>query len=220
MIAHQGESMKLYGFPASPNTWKVRALAAHLGLALEDKFIDLSKGEQRQPEYLKVNPTGRTPTLVNGDFTLPESNAIMQYLASRRPNRLWPSDERARTDIARWQFWSVAHWSGEACVPLIFQKMVKAFLGMGAPDETVVAKGTEAFHREATILDAHLGRHGVLVGDDLTVADFTVVAPLVYAKEAGLPVVQYPHVQAWSSRILALPAWQDTAPQRPATART
>ena len=210
--------MKLYGFPASPNTWKVRALAAHLGVPLEDVFVDLTKGEQRQPEYLELNATGRTPTLVDGDFTLSESNAIMQYLASRKPNPLWPSDERARAGIARWQFWSVAHWSGEACVPLIFQKMVKAFLGMGAPDETIVGKGMEAFHREASLLDAHLGRHGVLVGADLTVADFTVVAPLVYAKEAGLPLAQYPHVQAWSSRVLALPAWQGTAPQRPATA--
>ena len=65
--------MKLYGFPFSPNTWKVRAVAAHLGLPVEDILVDLGKGEQRAPEYLSLNPTGRTPTLVDGDFKLGES---------------------------------------------------------------------------------------------------------------------------------------------------
>ena len=97
--------MKLYGFPPSPNTWKVRAVAHHLGIPLEFSFVDLSKGEQRKPDYLAINPSGRTPTLVDGDFILPESNAIMQYLAGEKPNSLWPDDARARADITRWQCW-------------------------------------------------------------------------------------------------------------------
>ena len=60
--------MKLYGFPPSPNTWKVRAVAAHIGLPLELALVDLSKGQQRTPDYLALNPTGRTPTLVDGDL--------------------------------------------------------------------------------------------------------------------------------------------------------
>src|SRR5437879_10284276 len=64
------------------------------------------------------SPTGRTPTLVDGDFVLWESNAIMQYVASHAPNTLWPDDARARADIVRWQSWQLAHWSGEACQPL------------------------------------------------------------------------------------------------------
>ena len=70
--------MKLYGFPPSPNTWKVRAVAAHLGIPLELVLVDLSKGEQRKPDYLAINASGRTPTLAVGDFVLTESNAIMQ----------------------------------------------------------------------------------------------------------------------------------------------
>ena len=80
--------MKLYGrFPPSPNTWKVRAVAAHLGIPLEIEFVDLTKGASRTPEYLALNPTGRTPTLVDGDFVLWKSKAIMQYLASQKPTR-------------------------------------------------------------------------------------------------------------------------------------
>src|SRR5579883_2021029 len=77
--------MKLYGFTASPNTWKVRALAAHLKIPLDYQLIDLTKGAQFAPDYLALNPTGRTPTLVDGDFTLWESCAIMQYIASKQP---------------------------------------------------------------------------------------------------------------------------------------
>src|SRR5213080_465123 len=102
--------MKLYAFPPSPNTWKVRAAAHQIGLPLELEIVDLTKGAQRKPDYLAINPTGRTPTLVDGDFKLWESTAIMQYIASQKPNSLWPNDARARTDIARWQSWQLAHF--------------------------------------------------------------------------------------------------------------
>ncbi len=87
--------MKLYGFPASPNTWKVRALAAQLKMPLEFELVDLLKGAQQTPAFLAINPTGRTPVLVDGDFKLWESNAILQYLASKNPTPLYPNDARA-----------------------------------------------------------------------------------------------------------------------------
>ena len=67
--------MKLHGFPPSPNTCKVLAVAAHLGVPLELEVVDITKGAGRTPEFLKINPNGRTPVLVDGDFTLWESNA-------------------------------------------------------------------------------------------------------------------------------------------------
>jgi glutathione S-transferase len=208
--------MKLYSFPPSPNTWKVRAVAAQLGIPLELEFVDLTK--PRTADYLALNPTGRAPTLVDGDFVLGESNAIMQYLASRMSNTLWPNDARTRADIMRWQSWQLAHWGKEACEPLIFQRLVKKIIGLGAPDEAVVAKGIEAFNREARVLDAHLSRHSYLVGNAVTLADFAVAAPLFYAKEAELPIAPYARLQDWFARVSALPAWRDTAPARPAAA--
>ena len=208
--------MRLYGFPPSPNTWKVRAVAAHLGLPLQLEFVDLTK--PRTPEYLALNPTGRTPTLVDGDFKLWESTAIMQYLASLKPNSLLPDNARARADIARWQSWQLAHWDKEACQPLIFQRLVKKFLNLGAPDPAIVEKGIEAFNREARVLDAHLAKQPYLIGRELTLADFSVAAPLVYSKEAELPVQPYRHVQDWFGRVSALPAWRDTAPAQASAA--
>jgi glutathione S-transferase len=202
--------MKLYGFPPSPNTWKVRAVAAQLGIPLELQFIDLTK--PRTADYLAINPTGRTPTLIDGDVTLSESNAIMQYLASRKPNSLWPDDARTRADITRWQCWQLAHWGAEACQPLTFQRLVKKLLNLGPPDEAVLAKGTETFHREARMLDAHLARQTYVVGNALTLADFSVAAAMAYAKEAEMPLAPYSHIQDWYARVSALPAWRDTAP--------
>jgi glutathione S-transferase len=210
--------MKLHGFPPSPNTWKVRAVAAHLGIPFEFELVDLTKGQQRTPEHLARNPTGRTPVLIDGDFVLWESNAIMQYLASGTANTLWPNDARTRADIMRWQSWQLAHWSKEACEPLIFERLVKSVLRLGPPDAAIVAKGTEAFNREARVLDAHLATHSHLVGISVTLADFAVAAPLVYIKEAELPVGGYPHLQEWFARISALPAWRDTAPVRASAA--
>ena len=123
--------MQLYGFPPSPNTWKVRAVAAHLALPLEFVFVDLAAGQSRTPEYLALNPTGRTPVLVDGAFVLWESNAIMQYLASRTPNSLWPDDARRRADIMRWQSWQLAHWGTKACEPVIAERLVKRILKSG-----------------------------------------------------------------------------------------
>jgi glutathione S-transferase len=204
--------MKLYGFPPSPNTWKVRAVAAHLGLRLDLEFIDLTKGQQRTPEYLALNPTGRVPTLVDGDFTLWESTAIMQYIASRSPNALWPDDTRRRADIMRWQSWDLQHWGPEACDPLIIERVVKPFMNLGAPDTAVLAKATEGFHREARVLDAHLSKQRYLAGSELTLADFSVAAPLFLATQAELPSAPYAQVRDWFARVSALPAWRDTAP--------
>lgn len=209
--------MKLYAFPPSPNSWKVRAVASYVGVPLELELVDLTK--PRSAAYLAINPSGRTPTLVDGDFTLTESNAIMQYIASQKPNSLWPNDARTRADIMRWQSWQLAHWGSDACIPLVFNRLVKKILNIGPPDEAAVAKATAAFNKEATVLEAHLTKQPYLVGKDLTLADFSVAANLLYAKEAELPLGPYARVQEWFGRVSALPCWRETAPQqRPAAA--
>jgi glutathione S-transferase len=210
--------MKLYGFPASPNTWKVRALAAHLKAPLDFEFVDLLQGAQQSPAFLALNPTARTPVLVDGDFKLWESNAILQYLASKSATPLYPSDAKSRADIARWQCWDLAHWGAQACQPLIFENLVKKFVNLGPPDAAAVAKANEAFAKEAKMLDAHLSRDKYLVNDTLTIADFAVAAPLFHAQGAAMPLAPYPHLRAWFERVSALPCWSETAPQMAAAA--
>jgi glutathione S-transferase len=210
--------MKLYGFPPSPRTWQARAVAAHLGIPLDFEFVDLTKGVQHSPEYRALNPSGRAPVLVDGDFKLWETAAITQYLASKTPNTLWPDDARRRADIMRWQSWQIAHWSGDACEPLLVERTVKQILNAGPPDAGVVARALEAFHREAKVLEAHLSKQPWLVGNGITLADFAVAPTLFYAERASLPLADYPKIREWFGRVAALPCWAETAPQVPAAA--
>jgi glutathione S-transferase len=204
--------MKLYYFPPSPNTRKAHAVAIHLRLPIDLRLIDLQKGEQRTPEFMALNPTGRTPVLQDGDFILWESTAIMQYLASQAPNPLWPDDAQMRADIMRWQSWQLAHWHS-VCQPLQFENFVKPLLQLGEPDPQVVKDATDRFHRSAKVLDDHLAEHDFLVGNALTLADFSVASDLTYAGPGQFPLADYAHLQAWYGRVEALPAWQQTRPQ-------
>ena len=88
-------SIELYVFPPSPRAFKVMAVANHLGLDWTPRNIDLPKGEQKTPQYEALNPNMRMPTLKDGDYVLWESNAILQYLAAKKPESgLLPRDER------------------------------------------------------------------------------------------------------------------------------
>lgn len=204
--------MKLYYFPPSPNTRKVHAVAIHLQLPIDLRLVDLQKGEQHHPEFVQLNPTGRTPVLQDGDFILWESTAIMQYLASQVPNSLWSEDPKIRADIMRWQSWQLAHWYS-VCQPLQFENFVKALLQLGEPDPQVVQQASDRFHKEASVLNNHLADREYLVNNCLTLADFSVASDLTYAIPARFPLENYQHIQAWYARIEQLPAWQQTAPQ-------
>jgi glutathione S-transferase len=204
--------MKLYGFPPSPNTRKVQALAVHLGIPVEFEFVDITKGQSRTPAFLALNPGGRTPVLVDGDLKLWESNAIMQYIASRKKNTLWPDDDRLRADIARWQFWQVAHWH-EGCGGFLWENLVKKLLLGVETDPAALKRAEDAFHRDAPVLDGHLSSRQYLVNDTLTLADFAVASYLHYAVPAQLPLERYRNIQAWYARIDVLPAWRETAPK-------
>ena len=205
--------MKLYGFPPSPNTWKVRAAAHQMALPVELELVDQTTGAQRKPEYLAINPTGRTPTLIDGDYKLWESAAILQYLGSKKRTALWPDDAKARADIMRWQSWHLQHWS-RGVNGFIFENLVKQILKMGDPDPKALAQAGELFHQDAAVLDKHLERHPYLVNDTLTLADFTVVAPLFLAEQGKIPLEKYGNLRRWFGAQAALPAWKETAPRR------
>src|SRR3954447_12801204 len=124
--------MKLYHNPLSPNVRRVRLTAAVLGISLDEHKVDFAKGEHKTPEYLALNPNGAVPTLVDGDFVLTESRAIMQYLAAKRPESgLLPREERARAEVTRWQFWDASHFSPHLGT-LVFETIIKGMMGLGA----------------------------------------------------------------------------------------
>ncbi len=206
--------MKLYLHPASPNCVTVLITAAQLGIALQAEIVDLFKGEQRAPDFLAINPNGTVPTLQDGDLVLWESNAITQYLAARSgDNPLWPCDDRVRADIARWQFWGLAHWT-PALQPYVFENLFKPRKGLGEADPAVLEKAAANLNRFAGVLDRHLAQRDYLVGDGLTLADISVASYLMYAEPARIPLEGYPNIQRWFAAISELPSWEQAQPRR------
>jgi len=203
--------MKLYHNPLSPNVRRVRLTAAVLGIELEEKKLDFAKGEHKNPEYLALNPNGAVPTLVDGDFVLTESRAIMQYIASKKPESgLLPRDEAGRADVTRWQFWDAAHFSPQMGT-LGFERVIKGMMGLGEPDVAKVQDALGNFRRFAAVLDKRLEGKQYIVGNALTIADLTLASSLMYAKQVEAPLAEFPNVNAWFSRISALDGWKKTS---------
>src|SRR5215468_2007458 len=94
--------MKLYNVAYSGNSYKVRLLLAQLGIACEIIEVDILKGESRTPEFMKINPSGRTPVLDDKGFRLAESNAILAYLA--RGTKFLPEDRQGWARVLQWLF--------------------------------------------------------------------------------------------------------------------
>ena len=204
-------TIELYVFPPSPRAFKVMVVANHLGIETRLHVVDLVKGDQKTAEFAALNPNMRVPVLKDGDYVLWESNAIQQYLALRKLERgLFPGDERKRLDVTRWQFWDSAHWD-PACSIYLFENVVKAVvLKNGDPDPAALARGAELFHRAAKVLDGHLKGQQFVTGDKLTIADFSLGAPLNYTDMARLPLDSYPEIRRWHADLCALPAWSKT----------
>lgn len=200
--------MKLHVFPPSPRALKVLALARHLDHDFEIVIVDLFKGEQRAPGYASLNPNMRMPVLEDGDYTLWESNAILQYLAAKKPESgLWPADIRGQADVARWCNWESAHWS-PGVTPIAFERVVKKLAGRGDPDPKEVERGLAALATLGEVLNGHLRGKRWLLGDRLTVADFAVATGMAFSAAAQFPLEKFPELTRWYDAFRVLPAWQ------------
>jgi glutathione S-transferase len=203
-------ALELFVFPPSPRAFKVMAVANHLGLDWTLRMVDLTRGDQRAPDYVSLNPNMHMPTLRHDDYVLWEANAIAQYLALLRPESgLLPADARARLDVSRWQFWDLAHLE-PAYTPFIFENVVKQIVGAGEPDPAALARAAEPFHRTLHVLETQLRRNRYVTGDTLTLADFSLGAAFVHAAASRLPLDRYGETQRWYAGLAGMPAWQKT----------
>lgn len=207
--------MKVYFVNGSPNSRKVWAVSRHLGIELDIQWLDFTKGETRDPAFLRLNPNGMVPVLVDGEFVLWESNAINTYLAcSVDGQTLFPDDPQTRADITRWLCWELAHYN-KALGITAFQSVAKPAFGLGDPDRHLIDTFVEQFHRFAAVLERHLdGRH-FLVGDDWTLADYAVGHVEVFIERVPIDLDAYPNISAFYQRLRDNPHWAATAPARP-----
>lgn len=198
-------TIKIYGIPVSQNVRKPLAVAAHIGVEVENIPV-----RPQDPVVTEKYAGARIPFLEEGDTVLGESNAIMIHLASKTKNDLYPENAAARNDVNHWLFWDVAHWT-PSYQPIQFERLVKQFLGLGAADEAVVEATLVKFRREAAYLDKALAGREFLVGAAPTLADFAVGCGLTHARAMDLPLSDYPNVAAWNARLLGLEGFRQTA---------
>lgn len=200
-------SIVIHAFPPSPRSFKVLLAAEHLGLDYRLRFTNLAAGEQHAPEAARLNVNHRMPVLVDGDYVLWESNAILEYLASLKPESgLMPAALRPRLQVAKWLYWEAAHWD-PTCVPFVFERVAKPVLGLGEPNPAEIDRATVSFERVAKVLDGVLASQPFIAGEQLTLADLSVAAPLCYAKQAGFPLGNYAGIGRWLDSMQSLPAW-------------
>jgi glutathione S-transferase len=201
--------MKLYLLPPSPRAFKVIALKNHLGIECEMQLVDLSKGDQFTPNYVAMNPNSKMPVLEDDGWVLWESNAILLYLASKKPHSgLWPTAPKDQADVVRWLAWESAHFDAESCGMVGFEKISKGVLGLGAADPAFIARGEENFARFAAVLNESLRGRNWLTGGGLTIADFSIGAWVPAAERLELPVGKFSEIVRWYGGLASLPAWR------------
>ena len=202
--------MEIFVDRRSTNCLKVIAVAKHVAAAVNFIDIDLSRGEQRSPGVLAMNPMGQVPILRDGTRILTESNAIIQYLAELSQDyTLWPRSAWARADVSRWLFWSAAQL-GPAVKPFQWERMFKSFLGLGPADPNVIARAEIEFPKVLNTLEIALAGagEGIAGASSPTLADYALAATLFYAEPAGLPLAKFPRVSTWRDQMMELPAWR------------
>ena len=202
--------MKLYGF-AGTRTQRALWGLKELDADFEFVSVNLLEGEHKRPEFLRLNPAGKVPVLVDGDLVIPESAAIVLYLADKYPEKaLLPVDPALRAQAYRWIMFAVT----ELEQPL-WRITRHTFLyppEKRSPADIELAR--EDFATMAAILDTHLEGREFIVGDTLTVADCVTAYLIDWASECNL-IEPFPQLRAYLERLYARPK----APQRIAEAR-
>lgn len=206
--------MKLYDHDRydSGNCYRVRLMLALLGLPFETVLVDVSKGQNRSAEFLRLNPRGQVPVLEDGGEIYWDSIAILLYLARKYGTETWlPLDARSLGRIGQW----LALASDEIFSGLALARSVR----LGRRQGNLQALQRTGM-RALDVMEQHLTTRDWLACGCPTVADVACYPYVALASEAGVGLAAYPAVGAWLGRLASLPGYLPlpTGPVRPATA--
>ena len=192
--------MKLYGTPLSGHTHRVRLFLSLLKLPYEFVQIDMKAGQNRSPEHLARSPFGEVPVLEDGDVVLPDSTAILVYLASKYDDsgRWLPREPLAAAQVQRW----LSNASGKIAYGPCTARLVTVF---GAPldHERALAISVRLFD----VMEAELAGRRYAVGDHASIADIAAFSYIEHAPEGGVSLKPYPNIRAWLASVRALPGF-------------
>ena len=191
--------LRLYDYLESGNGYKVRLLLHQLGVPFERIELDIVKGETRTPAFLAKNPNGRIPTLELEDGTfLPESNAILWYLAEGTP--FLPEDRKDRAQALSWMCFE--QYSHEPNIATLRFWTHAGLLEQRAP---LVPGKREAGVAALGVMEGHLAKRSFFAAERYTIADIALYAYTHVAEEGGFALAPYPAIRAWLSRVASQP---------------
>ena len=192
--------MKLFNVAYSGNSYKIRLLLSHLGIPHEIIEIDILNGESRTPEFLKINPNGRTPVLDDNGFILAESNAILAYLAQ---GTKYLSDDRKKFAlIFQWMFFE--QYSHE---PFIATSRFWLQHRPDSPEKiAALASRRDGGWAALKIMEDHLAKNDFFVGE-YSIADIALFAYTHVSHEGGFPLDEFPKIRGWIKRVQAQPGF-------------
>lgn len=193
----------LKGMEVSPAVNKVRFVLNHLGLDYRFDRVNLMDGEGQTPEYLKLNPTGKIPVLIDGDFAMWESNAIIKYLARRQKSSLYPEDIKKQALVDQWMDFGSLHVTS-AMSRLTYNMLIAPRRGE-TPDARSMEDGCKFLNRYLPIVDAQLGKNKNLAAQELSLADFNMLSALDPAEVCEVDLSAYPNLTKWRAELQKQP---------------
>jgi glutathione S-transferase len=206
-------ALRLYDYAASANAYKVRLLIAQLGLDVERVEVDIFAGATLTDDFADINPARTVPVLeLPGGRRLPESGAILWHLAEGTP--LLSSDPWERAQVLRWLLFEQAD-----LLPATGGLRFRLQTGRWRPDQPEALARHAAALEALTLLDDHLRDRRFLTGDAYTIADIALYGYTHVAHEAGLPMDDFPAIDAWLDRVAARPRYVNDLRPYPANAR-
>jgi len=199
--------LKLYLHPLSTFARRVRIACLEKGIAVEEIELDMAARAHRAPEYLKLNPYGRVPTLVDGDFVLYESTAILGYLEAIHPKPpLVPADPKGRALVDMHVKLCDLQMTRQTGT-IIF---AKRFLPKERWDEAAMAQAKKEIERHLAIVETQIAGKPFMVGERYSLVEvcYTPFVEFLPLMEVTPP----PAVAQWVGRMLERPSAQATRP--------
>ena len=194
--------LRLHDNLSSGNGYKVRLLMAELGIAYERIEYDIDQGETRTPDFLgRINANGRVPVLeTEGGAFLPESNAILCYLAQGTP--FLPEEPLEKARVLQWMFFEQYSHEPNVATPRFW-----ATHGVEMTEERRIGlrQKRELGYAALGVMEGHLAREDFFVGGRYTVADIALYAYTHVAHEGGFDLEPYPAVRTWIGRVASQP---------------
>ena len=193
--------IRLHDNLSSGNGYKARLLLAQLGVPFERVEYDIDRAETRTPEFLRMNPNGRVPVLEleDGRF-LPESNAILFYLAEGTP--FIPDAHFERAQVLRWAFFEQYSHEPNIASPRYW---ITHNLPMTEERRVMLEPKRKLGYAALRVMDGHLKDREFFVGDRYSIADISLYAYTHVAREGGFDLGRFPFINAWLERVAAQP---------------